>query len=348
MKNFLRILAVIGSFIVLGALPSIARAQCTPTTMYVTGPAVINIDPTVAVGTSLWSSSVNVGAGTGTCIGGYARIDYDGIGTQEPVYYTFPTGVAGIGVRMKYLSGALSTCLNIWFGKLSNNGKGCYAESNWSSGTIAAHTVFVEFIKTGPITVSGSTSGYFAQWATEPGASSPPKGSTVAKYVGLVWGYYAWTNPVLFNVAVPTCTVTMPNITVPMGSVPLNSFTGLNSTAASQPLNISLTCAGGKTNSYTNVWTTLTDATNPGNVSSVLSLTPTSTATGIGIQVLNGTTPVSYGPDSSTAGNTNQWFAGQAQNGAFNIPLTARYIQTGTTVSPGSANGRATFTMSYQ
>ncbi|WP_410913395.1 fimbrial protein [Pseudomonas sp. SIMBA_068] len=30
------------------------------------------------------------------------------------------------------------------------------------------------------------------------------------------------------------------------------------------------------------------------------------------------------------------------------VPLAARYVQTGSKITPGSANARATFTMSYQ
>jgi type 1 fimbria pilin len=98
----------------------------------------------------------------------------------------------------------------------------------------------------------------------------------------------------------------------------------------------------------TSVYTTLTDQTNPANQSNTLSLSASSTASGIGIQVLNGNTVISYGPDSSVVGNPNQWLAGSTGNGTFNIPLTARYAQTAPTVKPGTANGIATFTMSYQ
>lgn len=50
--------------------------------------------------------------------------------------------------------------------------------------------------------------------------------------------------------------------------------------------------------------------------------------------MLNGTAAINYGPDSNGVGNKNQWLAGTTANGVFNIPLTARYVQTDTTVSP--------------
>jgi len=95
---------------------------------------------------------------------------------------------------------------------------------------------------------------------------------------------------------------------------------------------------------------TLTDATNTGNRSNVLTLSPDSQAKGVGIEVLKGDTVLAYGPDSNATGNLNQWHAGTISTGmsTFSIPLTARYVQTDPVVTPGSANGRATFTMSYQ
>jgi len=111
-----------------------------------------------------------------------------------------------------------------------------------------------------------------------------------------------------------------------------------------------LQCSGGDPNTSTNAYVTLTDATNPTNTSQVLSLTPTSQASGVGVQILNGTTVLGYGPDSAAPGNTNQWYAGNIAVGTsrFTIPLSARYVQTGATVTPGTANAQATFTMSYQ
>lgn len=79
-----------------------------------------------------------------------------------------------------------------------------------------------------------------------------------------------------------------------------------------------------------------------------MTLTSASTASGVGIQVRNGTTIIGYGPDSSAAGNTNQWFVTQTGNATVNIPLTARYVQTGNQVKPGTVKALATFTMSYQ
>jgi type 1 fimbria pilin len=142
--------------------------------------------------------------------------------------------------------------------------------------------------------------------------------------------------------------VTTPAVTVPLGSVAQSTFTGVGSTSQAKSFNIGLNCAGGAANVTASVYTTLTDQNNPGNVSNTLSLTSSSTAKGVGIQVLNGGTVISFGPDSAVVGNTNQWVAGQTGNGGFIIPLTARYVQTASAVTAGTANALATFTMGYQ
>lgn len=60
--------------------------------------------------------------------------------------------------------------------------------------------------------------------------------------------------------------------------------------------------------------------------------------------------PRPWAPLRRAVGNTNQWFAGSAVfwQGKLDIPLKARHLNTAPQVTPGKANGAATFTMSYQ
>ncbi|RQO60198.1 adhesin [Variovorax sp. KBW07] len=159
-----------------------------------------------------------------------------------------------------------------------------------------------------------------------------------------------WSAPILVTVrpAVLQCTTTTPQVAVPLGSIPKTAFSGIGSTTGTKPLNIDLMCSGGDPGDSKAISITLTDNTNPGNQSTTLSLTRDSIATGVAIQLLQGQTVIGYGPDSNLPGNPGQWSAGNSGAGVFRIPLSARYIQTGATITPGSANGRATFTMSYQ
>lgn len=145
----------------------------------------------------------------------------------------------------------------------------------------------------------------------------------------------------------PTCQVSTPMLAMHLGDVSARQFGGVNSVAGSTTQTITLECSGG-TGAALDVLVTLTDQTDPSNRSDRLTLTPASTASGVALQLLHGTQLLSYGEDSARIGNPNQWLAGSADNGLFQIALTARYIQTSGLIRPGTANGLATFTLSYR
>jgi type 1 fimbria pilin len=156
---------------------------------------------------------------------------------------------------------------------------------------------------------------------------------------------------IVYTPTVPTCTVTSPqNIPVDVGSAPVSGFVGIGSTSNTiTPFSINLSCAGGSTGTTTNMYMTVTDQTNPGNISNVLTLDTSSGASGVGVQLRNSADAViSYGPDSRAAGNTNQWFVQNTGNGTVTIPLTARLIQTNAHINPGTVVAYATYTLSYQ
>lgn len=114
---------------------------------------------------------------------------------------------------------------------------------------------------------------------------------------------------------------------------------------------LTLNCSGGSTGGQTAVHITLTDQNNPGNTTTELPLSGTYTAGGVAVQVsrrVSGNPLISFGPDSSSIGGAGQWRAGYVNFGtpSFEIPLSARYIQTGP-ITPGIAQAVATFTMAY-
>ncbi len=145
----------------------------------------------------------------------------------------------------------------------------------------------------------------------------------------------------------PTCSVTTSSVPMSLGQVTVSAFKGVGSHAGSATESIRLNCGGGG-GSTLDVFVTVTDQTQPANRTDVLSLAGGSTADGVALQLLRGPTLIRYGADSSAIGNPNQWLAGSTGNGTFTIPLTARYIQTGSSITPGTANGVATFTMAYR
>ncbi|MFC6338798.1 fimbrial protein [Pseudomonas karstica] len=163
-------------------------------------------------------------------------------------------------------------------------------------------------------------------------------------------GYHAvnFSNTVINPPRKPTCSVSTTALALPLGRVAINLFNGIGSVAGAASNDLIINCAGATGGATSDVLITLTDQTQPNNRSNVLSLTPASTVGGVGLQLSSGGRLVSYGADSSAVGNPNQWLAGNMGNGVLRIPLTARYIQTGVSITPGTANGVATFTMSYR
>ena len=153
------------------------------------------------------------------------------------------------------------------------------------------------------------------------------------------------------SVVVPpkTCAITQPGA-ANLGSFSTKDFTGIGSASGwGQDFTIGVNCSGVRSN----VHMVFSDARNNANTSSILSLSSTSTASGVGIEIWrkNGSAPISFGPDSSSPGTTNQFFvfaSDGSTTGPMQLVFTPRYIKTATTVTPGSANGLATFTMSFQ
>jgi type 1 fimbria pilin len=146
-----------------------------------------------------------------------------------------------------------------------------------------------------------------------------------------------------FDVGVKTCTVTTPSIAVKLPQAHADKLPKVDSTTGDTPFNLGLSCDPGL-----KVAMTITDVSNPTNLTTTLSLGHDASAKGVGYQILNNGVPIAFGPDSAAVGTANQFtIVPLSVQGSYNIPLVARYIRTGTIV-PGSANAYATFTMSYQ
>lgn len=174
--------------------------------------------------------------------------------------------------------------------------------------------------------------------------------------MGVIYQLYSYDNAtrtmspplasISFNNGIPerpTCTVATRSVTVDLPVVASSSLRGDGVNAGRTPFTITLNCR----RTDVPVYITMTDATTPGNRSDVLTLTPASTATGVGIRILNpASAPVFFGPDSAERGTVNQWRVGHSEP-LMQIPLSAEYVTTGV-VGPGTVGALATFTMSYQ
>lgn len=131
------------------------------------------------------------------------------------------------------------------------------------------------------------------------------------------------------------CNLTKSSIDVPMGRVHASQFNAPGSTSRQVPFSLSLECDPGASMKL-NLDATHQVAGREGTIA----LNSSSTAAGLGIQILDvaDNTPIPLGKPRDM---------GVTHNGANAISLAARYIQVGNRVSPGSANGSLTFSLSY-
>ncbi|WP_159282249.1 fimbrial protein [Rahnella variigena] len=121
-------------------------------------------------------------------------------------------------------------------------------------------------------------------------------------------------------------------IPVPMGKVNEAEFSGKNSTLSPVNVQIPLQCFADTT-----VNISFDAASTLGN--GIIDLTKGG-AEGVGIQLKMSDKVVVFDQKTFVTKTT--------QEGAFNIPLTAAYIQTADTIKPGIANAVANFTVTYE
>lgn len=144
------------------------------------------------------------------------------------------------------------------------------------------------------------------------------------------------------RVILPTCEVDNVNrkITVPLGSANRSNFTGIGKTSNDTDFSIKLACRAGL-----NAQRTITlrlDGTVADRENGVLRLTnpnDSSTAKGVGIQVLKDTRPVRFGDRVPLT---------VSSTGTLSLKYSARFYQIDNAVSGGKANSTATFTIEYR
>ncbi|RDK08755.1 type 1 fimbrial protein [Cupriavidus lacunae] len=143
------------------------------------------------------------------------------------------------------------------------------------------------------------------------------------------------------NVRIVPLLCTTPDVTVNMGTHRRDEFSGIGTFTSPIGFNIALNnCPAGMNSvSYrVDAVTTIVNASN-----SVVALDGSSTAAGVGVQLLDDTGSVF---PLGTAKTMSGYSTGTG--GSYAIPLKARYYQTGATVTAGTANSAMTFTMTYQ
>ena len=234
-----------------------------------------------------------------------------------PNVYT--TAVTGVGIRLSRL--------------ITGIGPTYYPHVlSWPSSTT------VNFLSPSYFTVE------LIKTATKTG-NGPLAAGTYTTYVGNGDNKSAITSILSGNgitIITPSCTVDAgsQNVVVNFGSISRGSFKGIGSTAGDRAFNIKLNCQRGENAQNTillNMQATADLSKSPG----VTQLTQSvGVATGVGIQILDkNSQPVVFGTAAPV---------GPSADIQYVVPYTARYYQTGGTVTTGSANGTATFTVEYQ
>lgn len=136
------------------------------------------------------------------------------------------------------------------------------------------------------------------------------------------------------------------NQNVPLGSYTTNPSSGLGAgigqTSAATAFNIQLNCEALLSGNFDVMMQFDGDAPSGLSDAGVVALNTTSTASGVGVQILNENQhPIALATPFNVASYP-------LSSALITVPLYARYYQTAAKINPGTANAVATYTLSYQ
>lgn len=294
-----------------------SSASCTAIpggTVNITLPATITIQRDAIPGTTLWDSGwvKATGGDTQKCSGVFSQElkMADPTLSLAPGYTNvYTTSIAGVGVKVygSYFTAPYSDNLTV----PSGGTWGFPSDENYA----------ITFIYLG-----GSSSGTIS-FGT-PMATYSRGGYTVAKF--------NITGSSNFNKV--ACSLNSTSINVPLGDVAATKFTGIATTAGDKSFDLGLSCDKDARINVSLAGTQNTDTSE----TSVLALTSagqTGTASGVGVQLLYGGTPLQI---------NNNILLKTSAGGQETLPFTARYYQTLTDIGSGLANSSATLNITYQ
>lgn len=143
------------------------------------------------------------------------------------------------------------------------------------------------------------------------------------------------------NIIPIACSINTPSLTFQIGDIPIDKFgstVGTIPSGAQNTQNLGLACDSGA-----NINVELSGTQNPDiSNTSVLALTghgDDNVASGVGVQILYNGSPLKL---------NNRIVLKKSSGGQETFPLTARYYQTKTAVTTGTANTSATLNITYQ
>ncbi|MFS7241166.1 fimbrial protein [Serratia proteamaculans] len=245
-------------------------------------------------------------------------------GEKAGIGKVYASNVSGIG----FIIGATATGgYSFWVG---------YTQSGWSgvnwvltrgsqSGYIDySTTAKIRLYKTGDLK-SGTLSGQIGAFIVGNGQSPTAWGTEIPIYI-------------TGTVTTLACSLSSTSINVPLGDTLVSKFTGVGISTGDKAFNVGLTCDKDAKINVSLDGTQNTDTTE----TSVLALTSagqTGTASGVGVQLLYGGTPLKI---------NNNILLKTSAGGKETLPFTARYYQTKAAVGSGQANSSATLNITYQ
>lgn len=306
-----------------------ARATCTFAggdslqSVVLAFPATLSVPRETAVGTVLATVAVAANPATGTfanCTSPGNAYRYmsssSSLGTIAG-YPTFATSVPGIGLQAYFQDGSVIR-------PFVANGSGSQDSriGAWAWSTDGAAQWVARLVVTGSIS-AGSDSGSLS-------ASVSLDSLPVA---ALSFGS--------FTVNALGCTT--PDVTVNLGSYATTDFRGVNRAMRPAPVGFSIAvnaCPAGM-NSVQYLLHPTTSVLN--SITGLVALDASSSAAGIGIAIRDGSgNAILFDHDYTLSAYSS------ATGGSYTIPLEATYVQTSTSITPGSANTSLEFTMTYQ
>lgn len=329
----------------------------------------VRIQPNQPVGSVLgsWSSvttastqqqnPTGVIAGVVECSNGGGTFGWMG-NLQPDANGVYASGIPGIGLRFK-LTGTL---IDIQRGNqriavsLETGGSRLALADGKYRADNSLWTFTYTLVKTGPIAINMKAPYSTFDFSSAPNAPASQvwvggdldtvMSGAAGRYVPFnIGSFYEWT------IVPATCYVTTPEMTVPLTQAMLRQFKDGESNIGLTPFQVGLTCPTG-VDSRNTISMVLSDNVNLYNSGNTLALTPDSTASGVGIQVLYSGTPVTFNTDpSNTTGKTpsEAMVVGTVGGTSYNIPMAARYIATNgaANVKVGTVNARMTITVYY-
>lgn len=319
MKKYLSLILKTTILLKLILLSSFTYAACTnmsPQTVSIPlGDMLVRAD--TQIGTRIFTSAIpGVGVYSYGCSGNVSFGLLMSYTAKLSSYgqHVYDTPLAGVGIRVFNINSSGPTFESPHRLLSASNSPESWF---WASG-------YMELIKTGPIT------------------SGVLPADTLAKVEMLgtdgIYHDAVFINTTGGSVTVPACTISTPNLQVPLDDVLATSLKLVGTTAKPKVFDIGLDCEANARITAKFSGTKNTD-TNAVGVLQLANSGSAGVATGVGIQIIYNKSPLAL---------NNSFILKTSSGSQETFPFTAQYYQTKSKVTTGSANAVATLDLTYE